>query len=359
MDDRVLDLIRLEVRALESYRVGTPPHRIKLNQNESSIELPDPIKEEIVERLRAVPWSRYPQQARPELGALLREVLDLPKEIEVVTGNGSNELIQALFVAILAPGEKIVVPVPTFLLYQQFAAILGAKVIDVLLGVDLGYDAERIMEAIGRTEAKAVVFARPNNPTGTSIPIEAVERLLENADALVVVDEAYGEFADDTVLTLLPEHANLVVLRTFSKAFRSAGLRIGYLLAHSVLTEQIVKVLPPFNTSIVSYEAALSILRHRALLRSGLERTIVERDRMVEALDGIRGITPVPSEANFICFRTEEPPRSVFDRLLDRGILVRDISGYPMLADCLRVSVGTSDENRAFVTALEEIMEER
>jgi len=359
MDDRIWNLIRPEVRALESYRVGIPPHRIKLNQNESSIELPDSIKEEIVERLRVVPWSRYPRQARSELGAALREALDLPEEIEIVTGNGSNELIQALFATVLGPGEKIVVPVPTFLLYRQFAAILGAEVVDVLLDADLGYDAERIIEAIGRTEAKAVVFARPNNPTGTSIRIEAVERLLENADALVVVDEAYGEFADDTVLTLLPRYANLVVLRTFSKAFRSAGLRIGYLLAHSVLTEQVVKVLPPFNTGIVSCEAALSIVRHRALLRPGLEQTLAERDRMVEALEGIRGITPVPSEANFICFRTEKPPRSVFDRLLDRGILVRDISGYPLLADCLRVSVGTSDENRTFVTALEEIMEER
>jgi histidinol-phosphate aminotransferase len=359
MDDRVSDLIRPEVRALESYRVGIPPHRIKLNQNESSIELPHPVKEEIVERVRVVPWSRYPQQARSELGAALREALNLPEEIEIVTGNGSNELIQALFVAVLGPGEKIVIPVPTFLLYRQFAAVLGAEVIDVPLDVDLGYDVERILEAIKRAEVKAVVFARPNNPTGTSISIEAVERLLENVAALVVVDEAYAEFAGDTVLTLLPEHANLVVLRTFSKALRSAGLRIGYLLAHSVLTEQIVKVLPPFNTSIVSCEAALSILRHRALLRPGLEQTLAERDRMLEALDEIRGITPVPSEANFICFRTEKPPRSVFDRLLDRGILVRDISGYPLLADCLRVSVGTSDENRAFVTALKEIMEER
>lgn len=358
MDRTVLDLIRPEVRALRAYHVAAPPHRIKLNQNESTIELPDPIKEEILERLREVPWSRYPQ-ASDELAAALRDALDLPGSVELLIGNGSNELIQALLVAVLDPGAEIVIPVPTFLLYRQFAEILGAVVLDVPLEADLTYDGKRIRETIERTRAKVVVLARPNNPTGTSISIEAIECLLDETDVLVVIDEAYAEFADDTVLGLLSEHDRLVVLRTFSKALRSAGLRIGYLMAGASLARQVAKVLPPFNTSAFIREAALSIVRRRGLLRPGIDAVVAQRTWLTAALEEVPGITPVPSQANFICFHTEMQPRSVFGRLLDAGILVRDISGYPLLADCLRVSVGTSKENREFVTALNRIMEEQ
>lgn len=357
MGKSILDLIRTDVRTLQAYHVASPAHRIKLNQNESAIELPNAIKEEILARLRVVPWSRYPQTSS-ELSEALRDELNLPEGIGILTGNGSNELIQALFVATLEPGDTIAIPVPTFLLYQQFATILGASVLTVPLEADLSYDGERILAAIKQTDAKVVVLARPNNPTGTSIQIEAVERFLSEAQAVVVIDEAYAEFADDTVLGLLAEHENLVVLRTFSKAFRSAGLRIGYLMANNSVTQQVAKILPPFNTSIISLEVALSIIRRRSLLQPGIDETVAHRTWLAGALNGISGITAVPSHANFICFRAEMKPRLLFERLLDAGILVRDVSGYPLLADCLRVSVGTPDENRVFVAALKRIMEE-
>jgi histidinol-phosphate aminotransferase len=358
MGESVLDVIRPEVRARQAYHVATPPHRIKLNQNESAIELPDTIKEEILERLRVVPWSRYPQMSS-ELAAALRDALNLPKSVELLTGNGSNELMQALLVAVLEPGAEIVIPVPTFLLYQQFATILGASVLNVPLKANLTYDGERIREALEGTNARVVVLARPNNPTGTSMSIDAIECLLRETDALVVIDEAYAEFADDTVLELLSEHDNLVVLRTFSKALRSAGLRIGYLMSNASLTQQVAKVVPPFNTSIVSHEAALSIVRGRELLQLEIDATVAQRTWLMTALERIPGITPVPSQANFICFHTEIRPRLVFERLLDAGILVRDVSSYPLLSDCLRVSVGTPEENREFVASLNRIMEEQ
>jgi len=356
MDRPVLDLIRPEVRTLQAYHVAAPPHTIKLNQNESPIELPDAIKAEILERLHAVPWSRYPQPSG-DLADTLRDTLGLPESIEVLTGNGSNELIQALLVAVLAPGTRIVIPVPTFLLYQQFATILGASVVNIPLEADLTYNGRRIREAIERRNAKAVVLARPNNPTGTSIPIGAVECLLKETDALIVIDEAYAEFAEDTVLELLPEYDNLVVLRTFSKAMRCAGLRIGYMATGAMLARQVAKVLPPFNMSAINCEAVRSIVRGRDLLRPGIDAILAQRTWLTAALREIEGITPVPSHANFLCFHTEMQPQLVFERLLDAGILVRDLSGYPLLSDCLRVSVGTQEENRAFVTTLKRIME--
>jgi len=354
-----MDRIRPEVRAIAAYRVAIPPHRIKLNQNESAVELPDPIKAEILERMRTIPWARYPQQGATALSEALGASLALPEDAGVITGNGSNELIQALLTAILEPGASIAIPVPTFPLYRQFAEILGATVVDVPLEPDLTYEADRIMDAVDRTEVRAVVFARPNNPTGTAVPIGIIERILARTDTLVIVDEAYVEFAADSAIGLLAAHKRLVVLRTFSKALRGAGLRIGYMAATAGLVEEVRKVVPPFNTSVFDREAALAIVRNLDLLRPGIEETIAERDRIVEELDRIRGISPIPSEANFVCFRTDVLPRALFDRLLERGILVRDVSGYPLLGSFLRVSVGTPAENRTFVTALRKIMEER
>jgi len=354
----VLELIRSEVRSLQEYHVAAPPSRIKLNQNESSVELPNEVREEILDRLRAMPWSRYPQ-TQAKLTTALRDALELPDGTELLVGNGSNELIQALLVAVLEPGVNIVIPEPTFLLYQQFAAILGASVIKVPLDPDLTCNGDRILEAVEAENARVVVLARPNNPTGICMPIAAIDRLLGRTNALVVIDEAYAEFADDTVLGLLSEHDNLIVLRTFSKAMRSAGLRIGYLMASACLTNQVAKVVPPFNTGVVSLEIAQVIIERREVLQPGIDATLAQRTWLMSALEPLPGITPIPSQANFICFHTEMQPRRVFERLLDAGILVRDVSGYPLLGDCLRVSVGTAEENREFVTELNRILGEQ
>ena len=359
MTDRLLERVRPDVRNIGMYRVATPPHRIKLNQNESPIELPQAVKDDVLDRLRSIPWARYPQQQSTALPDALRASLALPGRVEVLTGNGSNELIQALLTAILEPGAPIAIPVPTFSLYRQFAAILGGQIVEVPHEADLTLDADRLADAAVEADARAIVLARPNNPTGTSVPIDGIVRILTRTDALVVVDEAYVEFAADSVVDLLASHERLVVLRTFSKALRGAGLRIGYMMAAVELVEQVRKVVPPFNTSVFARETALAILARRDLLRPGIEEAIAERDALVAALDAVPGIAPTPSEANFVCFRTDLPPRVLFDRLLRRGILVRDVSGSPRLGDCLRVSVGTPSENRAFVAAMREIMEER
>jgi len=358
MHNNVLKMLKPEVLALDGYHVATPPHTIKLNQNESPWDLPDAIKEAVIERLRSATWSRYPGQVPERLHAALKQALTLPPDIDILVGNGSNELIQTLFMAVAERDSSVVIPVPTFALYRLIATALGANVVEVPLNEDLTFDTERILEAATGSGAELIVLCRPNNPTGTAIPLDGVARLARETDALVVVDEAYHDFAADTVLPLLVENDNLVVLRTFSKAFRAAGLRIGYLLGHAALVRQFAKVMLPFNVSIATEEAALAILENRALLKQGIRTTIEGRNALFRELATIRGITPFASQTNFVCFRTALAAQTLFDALLQRGILVRNVSHYPMLSDCLRVSVGTNEENRTFVNALRTIMEE-
>jgi len=358
MDDGVLKLIKPEVLELEGYSVAAPAHTIKLNQNESPYELPAAIKEAFVDRLRSAAWSRYPSQVPGDLCERLRETLGLPTGIDVLVGNGSNELIQTLLMATIERGAGTIIPVPTFSLYALVARVLGAALIEVPLNEDLTFGTDRILDAATRSRAKLIILCRPNNPTGTVIPIDGVKRLAERTGALVVVDEAYHDFAADNVLPLLFDHENLVILRTFSKAMRAAGLRIGYLLGHAALVKQLTKAMLPFNVSLMAREAALAILRNKNLLQEGIEEIIEGREALFQELAAIKGITPFSSQANFICFRTQVSAKALYEALLERGILIRDVSGYSMLADCLRVSVGTPEENRAFITALEAIMEE-
>ena len=358
MDNDILKLIKPEVRTLDTYFVPMPPHTIKLNQNESPFDLPVAIKEALLERVRNCAWSRYPKQAPEELYEELRASLKLPPEIDVLVGNGSNELIQTLFMATIERGTGIVISIPTFPVYRLCATVLGAKIIAVPLKADLTFDTDRILDTARKNNAKVIVLCRPNNPTGTLIPLKEVKRLASEAEALLVVDEAYHEFCKDSVLPLLTGQKNIVILRTFSKALRAAGLRIGYLLAQAPLVKEVAKAMLPFNVGILSREAALMILKNKELLQEGVQEIIASRKILFKELAAIDGVTPYPSQANFICFRTEKPARILFDALAERGILVRDVEHYPLLSDCLRVSVGTKEENRAFIDALKEIMEE-
>jgi len=359
MSDGVTALFTERVRALEPYRVAAPTHRIKLNQNESTIELPDVIKETALGRLRSIDWARYPGQGPDELQLRLRENLGLSDGAEVLVGNGSNELIQALLMAIVDPGSSVVIPVPTFSVYRIVATTLGATIIEAPLDRDdLSFDRGAILERATNASAKAIVVCRPNNPTGTTMPLVDLDRLAAGFDGLVIVDEAYHDFAQDDALVLLEAHRNLVILRTFSKAYRAAGIRIGMLCADRAVTEQVDKVRVPFAVGHATRAIGSAIVEHRARLRPGIEAVVRQREAMTAEMARIPGIDPIPSQANFVCFRARKPVDEVFAALLDAGILIRDVSGYPLLENALRVSVGTETENRAFLDALRRVMKE-
>jgi histidinol-phosphate aminotransferase len=274
----------------------------------------------------------------------------------LLTGNGSNELIQAVLMVTVGAGRRVLISEPTFALYRQITTILGGEVVSVPMASDLRYDVDAIRAAIDETQPDVTIICSPNNPTGCSISDVDLASLLEVTDGLVVVDEAYHEFAEHSVAPLLNDHENLIVLRTFSKAMAMAGLRIGYLLAAPSLAQEISKAVLPYNLNVISETAAeVAVVEYEAELRPLVRTIIEERESLFRELGRIDGLEPAPSRANFMVVRSAIEPRKVFDELLQRGILIRDVSGYPMLDDYFRVSVGTPEENHLLCAALREI----
>jgi histidinol-phosphate aminotransferase len=276
----------------------------------------------------------------------------------VLVGNGSNELIQATLSVTLGPGDRVVAPTPTFSLYRLLTGVLGGRYVPVPLGERFEYDVDRLIEAAQREQARLVVLNSPNNPTGSVLPDGAVERILERTDALVVCDEAYQDFGGPTALGLLGQSSRLVVLRTFSKAFGLAGLRFGLALAHPAVTREIAKGKLPYNVNLITLAAARVALRNAAALGARIQELIAIRDRFVARLRDIRGLTAYPTAANFVLIRCRDlPAAELFQRLYqDFGILVRDVSAAPELAECLRISIGTREDMDAVLEALEQIL---
>jgi histidinol-phosphate aminotransferase len=352
-----LALIKPAVRAQGAYTLSAPAARHKLNQNESPWDLPPELKREVLEAAAAAPWQRYPEFAPPALLAALAARYGWVPD-GILVGNGSNELIQATLAVALETGDAVVAPSPTFSLYRLLTGVLGGRYRPVPLRSDFSYDVDALIETAVRDRARVVVLNSPNNPTGTALPEGAVRRVLEETGALVVCDEAYQEFGGPTALPLLAESSRLVVLRTFSKALGLAGLRFGLGLAHPVVAREIAKAKLPYNVNVVTLEAAAVALRHPATLEERVRRITQERERLATRLRTLRGLTVFPSAANFLLVRLErEPARVVFQRLLDQyGILVRDVSGGANLTQCLRISIGTSEDTDAVADALGAIL---
>jgi len=353
-----LDIIKPAVRALRAYTLS--PHRasVKINQNENPWDAPDEIKEEVVRRFAARAWSRYPDFVPVSLHEQLAQFANW-KADGVIAGNGSNELIQAVLMVGIGPGKRVLISEPTFALYKQVATVLGGEVESMLLTPELTYDTAALLAVIEKKQPDVTIICSPNNPTGCVIETEDLRRLLRASRGLVVIDEAYHEFAQQSVAPLLAEHENLIVLRTFSKAMAFAALRVGYLLAAPELVREIRKAVLPYNLNAFSQLAAeVAIEKYPSLLGPIVRAIIDERERVYTAVSQIEGLSPVLSQANFMIVRANRDPKQVFAELLERDILVRDVSAYPMLHEYFRFSVGTPEENDRLLRALNEIQAE-
>ena len=349
------DVIKPEVRALRAYTLS--PHRasVKLNQNENPWDAPLRIKEEVLRRFAARNWSRYPDFVPTSLHERLARFAEW-KPDGIIAGNGSNELIQAVLMVTMAAGKRVVISEPTFMLYRQVATVLGGDVESVLLTPDLKYDTEALLNTIEARQPDVIIICSPNNPTGCVIDEAALRSILRASRGLVVIDEAYHEFAEHSVVPLLNEHENLVVLRTFSKAMAFAALRVGYLMAAPELVREIGKALLPYNLNAFSQIAAeIAMENYERELGPLVKQIIAERDRVFAALSGMDGLSPVPSRANFMIVKSATDPKRIFTDLLKRDILIRDVTGYPMLGEYFRFSVGTPDENDRLLKAIREI----
>jgi histidinol-phosphate/aromatic aminotransferase/cobyric acid decarboxylase-like protein len=385
--------VKPAVRSLGAYTLTLREAPVKINQNENPWDLPEAVKRRVLEKALARPWSRYPDFDPKELLEALARFSGWRAD-GILAGNGSNEAIEALLLVTVGPCTKVVIPEPTFTLYALMTTILGGDPVRVPMtrdGLALGataggragrtlrslvnpaahalapvappagtpvapgfaYDVDALLAAQRSSAASVTIVCSPNNPTGTSLALEDVERLCRESDTLVVIDEAYHEFAGRTVVPLLERHPNLVVLRTFSKAMALAGLRVGYLLASPELVREINKARLPYNVNFFSQAAALAALDEKEALATSVRRLVAERERLLARLADVPGVRAFPSDANFFLLEClSADPKAVFASMLRRGVLVRDVTSYPMLDRCLRVSVGTEAENDAFLHAL-------
>ena len=351
-----LALVKPGVRAQAAYSLRALPTRRKLNQNECPHDFPAELKRLVLERAAVAPWQRYPEFVPARLLERLAQHYGWVPE-GLVVGNGSNEIIQATLSVVLAQGEAVVAPSPTFSLYRLLTGVLGGRYAPVPFGERFAFDVNRIVETAVRERARVVVLNSPNNPTGSALPAGAVERILGETGALVVCDEAYQDFGGPTAIPLLSRSSRVVVLRTFSKAMGMAGLRFGLALAHPEVARELAKGKLPYNVNLVTLAAAEVALDHAGLLAARTREIAETRDRFLPRLAAIPGIEVFPTAANFVLMRCHARPASeVFRHLHEEdGILVRDVSGAEELAHCLRISVGTEEDMEAVLGALARI----
>jgi histidinol-phosphate aminotransferase len=350
-----LSSIKSSVRAVKAYTLA--PHRasVKLNQNENPWDAPARIKEEVLRRFAERRWSQYPDFVPAELNEQLAAFAGWRSD-GVIAGNGSNELIQALLMVTMEPGKTLLLSEPTFTLYRQVATVLGGRVETVFLTSELNYDNEALRGFVEEKQPDVTIICSPNNPTGCVIDDDALRALLKASHGLVVIDEAYPEFAGRSVVPLLNDHENLIVLRTFSKAMAVAALRIGYLLASAGLVREIGKAVLPYNVNVFSQIAAeVAMENYDQELRPLVREIVSERDRLFAELCKIDELQPVASEANFILVKSATDPTRIFTDLLERDVLIRDVSGYPMLQEYFRFSVGTPEENDRLLQTIRQI----
>ncbi len=349
-----LEAIKPGVRALSAYTLAPIEAPVKMNQNENPFGMPEAIRDEVMRRMMAIDWARYPDFVPTRLLEKLAIYTGWPAD-GLMAGNGSNEMIQSVVNASIEPGRRVVLPEPTFSVYRQVITVAGGEVIPVPLTPDLSFDIGLLSEAISRHQPTLTIICSPNNPTGCTITRNDLAMLLNISRGLVVVDQAYLEIGGEDCRPLLSDHANLVILRTFSKAMAMGGLRVGYCLASPELTREFNKARMPYSLNMFSMTAAEVALDRRELLQPLVAAMADERDRLFADLQRIDGLQPFPSAANFFAVKTRIAPERLFAELLKRGFLIRDISKSPMLSGFVRISVGTPDENNRLIAALREI----
>ena len=347
----IINLVRPAVRGLAAYHIDETPVRVKLDAMENPFLLPDKIRKEVAKAAQQALINRYPDPSAKKLKQAIARIWKIDPE-QMLLGNGSDELIQAI---ILAFGGPVITPAPSFAMYDISARALSQKVVSVPLTDEFDLDADAIIKAAKRTKARVIFLACPNNPTGNRYSDAAVRKVLDNVSAAVVIDEAYFSFSGRTFLPYLNRHPGMIILRTLSK-IGLAGLRIGVLTASREIAAELNKIRLPYNINVLSQAAALVALRHWSTLNRQISLLISERAKLYNALLRTRGVTPFPTETNFILMWIEKDATAVFKALKKRGILVKNLDRPGPLKGCLRVTIGTPAENREFLSNLKQIL---
>lgn len=345
-----MTLPRPGLRDVDPYEAPQLDVKARLNTNECPYPLPESFREDLAAAVRDLSLNRYPDREAGSLRERLAELHGHRLEGTWVA-NGSNEILVQILQAYGGPGRAVLLFEPTYALHSRLAWVAHSEVASVRLEQPWAISPADVTEALGRNP-DVVFFCSPNNPTGNAQPVEVVEHAARS-DALVVVDEAYAEFGGQSALPLVRSHPNVVVVRTFSKAFALAGARIGYCLASPEIVQDLRRVRLPYHLSAITQAAGLVALEHRAEALQIIDAVRAERDRILEALPAM-SVEAFPSDANFVLFRPPKPAGVVWNGLLERDVLVRDLTAT--IAGCLRVTAGTPEEIDRFLSALDEVM---
>jgi histidinol-phosphate aminotransferase len=351
-------VIRQDVTSSAGYAIQPSAGMVKLDAMENPFALPPALKRVLGERLAEVALNRYPIN-KGEVAAALAQHFEVPAGCKLIVGNGSDELIDLLSVACHhphGPGATVLAPLPGFVMYEMSARLRGLKFVGVPLTAGFELDEAAMLAAIESTRPALTYIAYPNNPTGNLFDEAVVQKVVDAVgaqDGLLVFDEAYQPFSSRTWMPRLATHEHVLVLRTLSK-FGLAGVRMGYLVGAEALVEQIDKVSPPYNISGLNAAATLFALEHAEVFAEQAAILRRERDRLARELAAIAGVTVFPSEANMILVRVPDS-KHAFEGMKARGILVKHIAGlHPLLANCLRLTVGAPEENTLMIQALKE-----
>jgi histidinol-phosphate aminotransferase len=354
LDQRLKKTIRQDIQSMHAYAIQNSAGLVKLDAMENPFRLPDHLQRELGERLGRVAINRYPVGCVADVIAALSEYVKLPPGCKLMLGNGSDELISLLALACDVPGAAVLAPLPGFVMYEMSAKLQGLKFIGVPLTAEFELDEAAMLAAIETHRPAITYIAYPNNPTANLFDAGAVERIVAavgRQDGLVVLDEAYQPFSSRTWMNKVEHHEHVLVMRTLSK-FGLAGVRLGYLVGAAALIDEIDKVRPPYNISALNAEAALFALDHADEYAAQAEVLRGERAKLLQLLTNLAGVKPFPSEANMILVRVPDAKKA-FEGMRARGVLVKNIEGlHPLLTNCLRLTVGTPDENLLMIDAL-------
>lgn len=351
---RPQQLLRTEIANLRSYPVADASGLVKLDAMENPYGWPESLQKQWLGVLEQAALNRYPDSRALRLAQDFRKTFSVPAAMQLMFGNGSDELIQLLILSIARPGACILTVTPSFSMYRLIARFVGVRVIEVPLSAgSFALQVDPICAAIREHDPAAVFLDCPNNPTGSLWAQQQVEQIVQQSGGLVVIDEAYAPFASRTMMPLVERYPHVLMLRTLSK-MGLAGLRLGCLLGARQWLEELDKLRLPYNVNVLTQLSASFALDHISILDAQARRICGQREQLLTAMRTIKNIRVFPSEANFILFRTlDVPADTVFDRLLEHQVLIKNVADGFLLENCLRVTVGKEEENRTFLDALQ------
>ncbi|MCI5144014.1 MAG: histidinol-phosphate transaminase [Candidatus Electrothrix sp. AR3] len=345
----IIERIRPEIRQLTAYHVPDPGDTIKLDAMENPYQWEPALIEKWQEHLGCASLNRYPDPTAHALKQELRKTMEIPPTMDLILGNGSDELIQMLIQAMHQPGQVLLAPEPSFVMYSLLAQAIGMEYVGVPLRKDdFSLDLPAMLEAITTYQPALIFIANPNNPTGNAFAVEDLETILEHAPGAVVLDEAYTPFAETSFMARLEEYPNLLVMRTVSK-LGLAGLRLGLLAGPQSVLEHLEKIRLPYNINILTQRSAVFALQHYALFEEQTKCICADRSTVLQQLRALEEVQVWPSQTNFILLRVKNAPE-LFTGLREQGVLIKCLHGsHPFLDNCLRVTIGTPEENKIFL----------